>query len=83
MQTPPVPVTTTRMDDETLPSRNRRWRVSRGQAGLYGLLGVAALVAIFPVFWLLTGSLQTLPELYEGRHILPAHPQWQNYVDAW
>lgn len=46
------------------------------------LLGVG-LVAVFPIVWLLTGSLQTIRELYDGVRFLPAVPQWNNYVQAW
>ena len=29
------------------------------------------------------GSLQTSNELYRGKDLLPAKPQWSNYVTAW
>jgi ABC-type glycerol-3-phosphate transport system permease component len=53
------------------------------QIGLYGLLVSAAIIALFPVVWLLSGSLQSPAELYGGQHFLPASPQWRNYLDAW
>lgn len=59
----------------------RRWRPDR--IGLYGLLMVAALTALFPLLWMLSGSLQSLPELLSNESFLPAVPQWQNYVTAW
>jgi ABC-type glycerol-3-phosphate transport system permease component len=48
-----------------------------------GLLVVVAFVALFPIFWLLSGSLQSIKELYGGVTILPRVPQFQNYVTAW
>jgi raffinose/stachyose/melibiose transport system permease protein len=51
--------------------------------GLYGLLVVAALTALFPLLWMLSGSLQTLPELLANENFLPGDPQWGNYVTAW
>lgn len=65
------------------PRRRKYSRVSAEQFGLYGLLAVAALTALFPVIWLLAGSLQSAQELYEGRTFIPSAAQWQNYVDAW
>lgn len=40
-------------------------------------------VATFPILALLSGSLQTITELYRGVHFLPASPQWSNYAFAW
>lgn len=54
-----------------------------GRGALIGLLILAALLTLFPIFWLLTGSLQTAQELYRGTELLPAKPQWSNFVYAW
>ncbi len=64
------------------PSRRRR-RVRPDQIGLYGLLVVAALIALFPLLWMLSGSLQTLNELLRNSSFIPTAPQWANYVTAW
>lgn len=53
------------------------------QASFHTLLAVVAFIALFPIVWLLLGSLQTIKELYDGVNILPAVPQFQNYVIAW
>jgi ABC-type glycerol-3-phosphate transport system permease component len=53
------------------------------KVGRYGLLGVAALIALFPLLWMLSGSLQSLTELLSNKSFLPADPQWHNYVTAW
>ncbi|WP_344969328.1 carbohydrate ABC transporter permease [Streptosporangium fragile] len=60
-----------------------RRAVRLDKVGLYGLLGVAALIALFPLLWMLSGSLQSLTELLSNKSLLPADPQWGNYVTAW
>ncbi|MGI9146651.1 MAG: carbohydrate ABC transporter permease [Chloroflexota bacterium] len=61
-----------------------RWAgVWIGRAAFHGLLLLVAVVALFPIAWLLSSSLQTIRELYDGVRFLPAVPQWQNYVRAW
>ncbi len=54
-----------------------------GRVGFHALLAVVAFVALFPIVWMLLGSLQTIQELYRGMTIWPAVPQFQNYVLAW
>src|SRR5262245_61188061 len=49
----------------------------------YGLLIAVAVLALFPILWLLTGSLQTIQELYGGVTFFPAVPQLRNYATAW
>lgn len=74
----------TRVSSPAAPSaRRRRRRIRPDQVGLYGLLIVAALSALFPLLWMLSGSLQSLPELLSNDSFLPASPQWSNYVTAW
>ncbi|WP_327589823.1 carbohydrate ABC transporter permease [Nonomuraea sp. NBC_00507] len=64
-------------------TRPPRRGVRLDKVGLYGLLGVAALIALFPLLWMLSGSLQSLKELLANDSFLPADPQWDNYVTAW
>jgi ABC-type glycerol-3-phosphate transport system permease component len=64
------------------PVRQRR-RIRPDRVGLYGLLVVAAVVSLFPLLWMLSGSFQTLDEVLRGTSLLPADPQWHNYVTAW
>jgi ABC-type glycerol-3-phosphate transport system permease component len=54
------------------------WRVA-----FNALLIVMAFVALFPIVWLLAGSLQTIQELYQGVTFWPKVPQFQNYYIAW
>jgi raffinose/stachyose/melibiose transport system permease protein len=51
--------------------------------GLYGLLTVATITALFPIFWLVSGAFQTIDELYSGTSLVPKVLQWSNFIDAW
>jgi raffinose/stachyose/melibiose transport system permease protein len=51
--------------------------------GLYGLLAAATIIALFPIFWLVSGAFQTIDELYSGTSLVPKVLQWSNFVDAW
>src|SRR6266508_3288812 len=54
-----------------------------GQVAFQALLVIVAFITLFPIAWLLLGSLQTIKELYDGVNLLPAVPQFQNYYIAW
>jgi raffinose/stachyose/melibiose transport system permease protein len=54
-----------------------------GQIAFHGLLLIVAFTALFPIVWLLVGSIQTVQELYRGLTFWPAVPQFQNYYIAW
>src|SRR5436309_1956818 len=65
---------------------NQGWRTVTGLAGrfaFYGVLVLAAFVALFPIVWLLLGSVQSAREIYGGTTLIPATFQWSNYVTAW
>ena len=47
------------------------------------LLLFVAFVALFPIVWLVSGSLQTIQELYGSVTFFPAVPQLGNYATAW
>jgi raffinose/stachyose/melibiose transport system permease protein len=72
-----------RSADDRAQAPSTRRRVRPEKIGLYGLLVVAALTAIFPLLWMVSGSLQTLTELLSNDSFLPSDPQWGNYVTAW
>lgn len=76
-------LTRTRRDRRSEPKQKARRRLRPDQIGLYGLLTVAALTALFPLLWMLSGSLQSLTELLSNETLIPSAPQWQNYVTAW
>jgi raffinose/stachyose/melibiose transport system permease protein len=61
----------------------RRRRLRRDEVGRYGLLVVAALTALLPLLWIVSGSLQSLTELLANERFVPSDPQWGNYVGAW
>lgn len=63
--------------------RFRRSRIRPDKIGLYGLLIVAALIALFPLLWMVSGSLQSLEELLAGKSLVPLDAHWENYVTAW
>jgi raffinose/stachyose/melibiose transport system permease protein len=71
--------TSTRAVSQTTP----RVLVWLGTIAFWTLLLVVAFLALFPIAWLLAGSLQTIRELYDGVTFFPAVPQFQNYYIAW
>lgn len=50
---------------------------------LWGFVLVYSLVVIYPMFWLIAGSLKTNVELFTNIFGFPTEPQWGNYKDAW
>ena len=48
------------------------------------LLGIVALVEVFPYFWIATTSLKDLAGVIQfPPSLLPSPPHWENYVKAW
>ena len=47
----------------TTGSRASRRPLRPGRVALYALLVAAALSALFPILWMISGSMQSLPEL--------------------
>ena len=79
MTTITTPASTTGRQSGTRNSVRRRW----GKIINYVLLTIAGLFFAIPLFWTASSSLQTWLELrsYVPR-ILPAVPQWNNYVEV-
>ena len=51
---------------------------------LYSLLVLVTILSIVPLWWMVSTSLKTKPEIYVYPPTLwPDTPQWQNYLDAW
>lgn len=48
----------------------------------YIFLSIGVLVAVFPLFWMLSTSLMSLGEA-QGAHLFPSEIHLENYVDAW
>ncbi|HEY9076709.1 MAG TPA: carbohydrate ABC transporter permease [Anaerolineaceae bacterium] len=42
-----------------------------------------AVVWIYPFLWVVSASLKTNMEIFKGLGLIPAAPQWQNYIRAW
>ena len=47
------------------------------------LLGAASIITLYPLFWMVSGSLKRLPDIILHPWALPTSPQWQNYPQAW
>ena len=79
MTTITTPASTTGRQSGTRNSVRRRW----GKIINYVLLTIAGLFFAIPLFWTASSSLQTWLELRSYvPHILPAVPQWNNYVQV-
>lgn len=78
-----APIPETEADAPPPRGERRKRPVRLDRVGLYGLLGVAAFISLFPILFLVSGSLQKIDELYSGTTLFPAIPQWGNYVQAW
>jgi ABC-type glycerol-3-phosphate transport system permease component len=64
------------------PARPWYARLPLGKLLLYLILIAGALLAVFPLFWMLTNSLMTLGETI-NRQWLPNIAQFDNYAQAW
>ncbi|MFN8634367.1 MAG: carbohydrate ABC transporter permease [Chloroflexota bacterium] len=82
-RTTPLPVSLESGAERATPRTGSRVLSLLGQVGFQALLIFVAFIALFPIAWLLLGSLQTIKELYDGINFFPAVPQFQNYYIAW
>lgn len=69
-----------------LSPRMRRWIGPKGRSRLasairYELLCAIGVLALLPIFWMISTSLKTLPETYEidPYLVLPREAKWSNY----
>jgi len=53
-----------------------------GRVFLYLFLLIAAVICVFPFFWMISTSFMDLGETI-NRKFLPEIPQWVNYTEAW
>ncbi|MBK8797746.1 MAG: carbohydrate ABC transporter permease [Anaerolineales bacterium] len=68
----------------TPPRRRRRVRASVLRATIISLILIPiGLLWIYPLLWMVSASLKTNAEIFGGLGLIPADPQWQNYVRAW
>jgi raffinose/stachyose/melibiose transport system permease protein len=47
------------------------------------VLAAICFVWIYPFLWMVSASLKTQSEIFGGLGLLPANPQWGNFVRAW
>lgn len=69
---------------ETL--RSSPWRRALGglgRASVYLVMGVFALMTLYPIFWLIMNSFKTTREFQLSQLALPRAPTLQNYSEAW
>ncbi len=45
------------------------------------LLSIAGVFTIFPFIWMLLSGLKTKAEIMDAKQLLPAVPQWQNFIE--
>lgn len=67
-----------------IPVRRRRLRASTVRALLVSLILLPiSLLWIYPLLWMVSASLKTNREIFGGLGLIPAEPQWENYLRAW
>jgi sn-glycerol 3-phosphate transport system permease protein len=67
------------MDRLSVSQQERVGRIG----GYVGLILVTLIIGL-PLFWMLSGSLKTLREIYTfPPEWVPSNPQWSNFKDAW
>ena len=54
-----------------------------GRIFTYIVLIVVLLVTVYPLIWMIFGSLKTDTEFYTNIWLWPSAPQWETYVAAW
>src|SRR6185295_231016 len=59
------------------------WQHRLSQVGLHTGLLLWALLAVYPLVWILLTSLKYTPELYKDPFGLPLNWKWSNYREAW
>ncbi len=67
---------------ETTRPEKSPWGRRLSRLLLYTALSAAAVIAMVPFLWMISNSLMTLGET-QVRRLVPASPQWENYVQAW
>lgn len=69
---------------EPIAELRRRYRRSLVALLIYGALVVAAMVALFPVFWMASSSLKPATELFaRDMTLLPVNWTLENYLNVW
>lgn len=78
-------VMTQKTTELSVPNNTKKSYLNRiGFGFLYLILGVFAIIQIYPLIWLVFFSLKTNQEVFGmSPFALPQNPQWENYTKAW
>lgn len=60
----------------------KRKKIIKG-AFVYLLMAFFLVITIYPIIWMVSGSLKSESEFYSNIWGLPKNAQWKNYLDAW
>lgn len=63
--------------------KSRKLKRTMGMAGAYLLMLLFLIVTLYPILWMLFGSLKTETEFYTNIWGLAKSPQFENYLRAW
>ena len=53
-----------------------------GSIGFYSILAIIIIVDLFPLYWMISGSLKTYDELFNPNIIFPSRLYYENYINA-
>jgi raffinose/stachyose/melibiose transport system permease protein len=76
LQAPPRP-------PRTRPARTLRRRIGALRPGTYVVMIILVVLTIYPMVWMLLGSVKTLGEFYTDIWGLPHIWHWDNFSQAW
>jgi len=62
---------------------NKRIKIDLKKISIYLILGFVLLVTLYPVLWMIFGSLKSNQEFYTNIWGAPRTPVWENYIWAW
>jgi raffinose/stachyose/melibiose transport system permease protein len=71
------------MVDEHRNGFGSRFVSVAGKVSAYTLMGLFAIMTIYPIFWLMMNSFKTTREFQVSQIGFPKAPTLQNYVEAW
>jgi ABC-type glycerol-3-phosphate transport system permease component len=77
-----IPIQLNRYEQTTI-MRNIKVKLNLKQVATYLILTVVLLVTLYPVFWMIFGSLKSNQEFYTNIWGPPNTPMWENYIWAW
>lgn len=63
--------------------KTSRIRKLIGDCFVYLVMIVFLIITVYPIIWMIAGSLKTESEFYSNIWGLPSVPQWENYLLAW